>query len=111
MTTPGEEYSAAPRRRTGSGGARLRTVLLVGIGILYIVSVPWYRATDSPFELLLGLPDWATVAVLCYAAAAVLNCLAWMRTEVDDEAPLAPTLTRPGDGPRVGDESSGRHSS
>ena len=111
MATPGGEHSAASRRRTRPGSGRLRTVLLGGIGVLYIVSVPWYRAADSPFELLLGLPDWATVAVVCYAAAAVLNCLAWMRTEVDDDAPLPPTLAHPGGESGGGDPSFERHSS
>ena len=32
----------------------------------------------------LGLPDWVAVALLCYAAVAVLNSLAWLLTDVPD---------------------------
>ncbi len=34
--------------------------------------------------MLLGLPDWVAVAVLCYVAAAVLNAAAWLLTDVPD---------------------------
>ena len=85
MTSPHAEDG---KRR----GGRVRAILLAGIAVLYAVSVPWYRADDQPLELFLGLPDWAAVAVLCYAAAAVLNALAWLRTPIDDDAPLAATL-------------------
>jgi len=73
--------SAAPRgRRT-----RVRAALLVSIGILYLLSVPWYRDPDAPLRLVLGLPDWVAVALACYGAAAVLNAWAWLVTDVDDE--------------------------
>ena len=85
MTSP---HAEGGKRR----GGRVRGILLAGIAVLYAVSVPWYRADDQPLELFLGLPDWAAVAVLCYAAAAVLNALAWLRTPIDDDAPLAATL-------------------
>ena len=63
---------------------RVRYGLLVAIGLLYIASVPWYRATDAPLRLWLGLPDWVAVALLCYIAAAVLNAIAWGFTRVED---------------------------
>ena len=68
----------------------LRRVLLCLIGLLYAVSVPWYRG-DAPPARLFGLPDWVAVAILCYAAAAVLNAAAWLSTDIpesraDDEA-------------------------
>jgi len=67
----------------------LRRVLIFLIALLYAVSIPWYRG-DAPPERLFGLPDWVTVAILCYAGAAVLNSAAWLLTEIpevnDDEA-------------------------
>jgi hypothetical protein len=60
------------------------------IALLYAASIPWYRG-DAPTAMLFGLPDWVTVAILCYAAVAILNSVAWMLTEIpesieDDEA-------------------------
>ena len=45
-------------------GSRLRAGLLGMIAVLYLLSVPWYRADDQPLRLLFGLPDWVAVAVL-----------------------------------------------
>lgn len=78
--------------RPGARGGRVRASLLAAIAVLFGLSVPWYRPDDQPLELFLGLPDWAAVALLCYAAAAVLNAVAWLRTPIVDDAPLAPTL-------------------
>lgn len=61
-----------------------RRVLLVAVVLLYVASVPWYRDPGSPVEIWLGLPDWATVALGCYVGAAVLNALAWYRSDVTD---------------------------
>lgn len=83
------------QRVAGGGRAarrRLRVALLTGIGVLYLFSVPWYRGDDAGLRLWLGLPDWVAVAVLCYAAAAVLNAIAWWLTDVDDAAPLPESL-------------------
>jgi hypothetical protein len=33
----------------------------------------------------LGIPDWVAVALVCYAAAAVLNALAWLLTDLRDD--------------------------
>jgi len=62
----------------------LRAGLLSAIALLYVLSVPWYRRADRAVEIWLGLPDWVAVAVLCYAAAAVLNACAWLLTDVSD---------------------------
>jgi hypothetical protein len=65
---------------------RFRTLLLCGIGLLFVISIPWYRGAAPPQQLL-GLPDWVTVALLCYALAAVLNAVAWLLTEIPGEPP------------------------
>ncbi len=64
---------------------KIRAGLLVLIGVLYALSIPWYREGGADPELWLGLPDWVAVAVLCYAGAAVLNAAAWLVTDVRDE--------------------------
>jgi hypothetical protein len=61
----------------------LRRVLLCLIGLLYAASIPWYRG-DAPPARIFGLPDWVAVAVLCYAAAAILNAAAWLLTEFSE---------------------------
>ncbi len=63
---------------------RLRGLLLAVIGLLYVASIPWYRASGELPGLLLGLPDWVAVALVCYAVAAVLNAVAWWLTDVPD---------------------------
>jgi hypothetical protein len=65
----------------------IRRWLLVAIGLLYVASIPWYREPGAASGVVLGLPDWVTVALGCYVAVAVLNAAAWRRTEVADEAP------------------------
>jgi hypothetical protein len=65
----------------------LRRFLLALIGVLFVLSIPWYRRGGDPAELWLGLPDWVTVALLCYAGAALLNALAWLLTEIPDDDP------------------------
>lgn len=65
---------------------RTRAALLAAIGLLYVLSIPWYRS-EGPSGRLLGLPDWVSVALLCYVAVALLNCAAWLLTEVRDEVP------------------------
>lgn len=64
--------------------SRLRRSLLVGIGVLYAISIPWYRDAGEAPAIWFGLPDWVAVAIGCYALAAVLNSLAWFATEVPD---------------------------
>jgi len=66
---------------------RLRALLLLAIGALYVLSIPWYRNPEDTPSLWLGLPDWVTVALLCYAGVALLNALAWRLTEIPDDEP------------------------
>jgi len=63
----------------------LRGILLFLVGVLFVLSIPWYRRGGDEAELWLGLPDWVTVALLCYAGAALLNAIAWLLTDVPDE--------------------------
>jgi hypothetical protein len=81
------------RDRAGRRG-RTRRALLVGVALLYAASIPWYRDPDSPVATWLGLPDWVTVALACYVGAAVLNALAWLRTDVSDPDPHDGAPTR-----------------
>ena len=74
----------------------LRRALLVGVGLLYALSTPWYRRADAVPEELLGLPDWVAVALLCYAGAALLNAGAWLLSDIPDEE-AAPELELPDD--------------
>lgn len=74
---------------------RLRRILFVAIALLYVISVPWYRADDAPLRIVLGMPDWVAVAVCCYALIAVLNSLAWLLRDTRPEH--ADTAT--GEGP------------
>lgn len=71
------------RRRQG------HRVCMLLIALLYVASVPWYRSADAPLRLWLGLPDWVTVAVLCYVGVAVVNAIAWRLADVPDD-PEAP---------------------
>ena len=66
--------------------AKLRRLLLGLVALLLVLSVPWYRDASAEPALWLGLPDWVTVALLCYAGAAVLNAVAWLLTDLRDES-------------------------
>jgi hypothetical protein len=66
---------------------RLRRVLLLAVGLLYVLSIPWYRVPGESPALLFGLPDWVAVALACYAAAALLNAVAWLLSDVAEVAP------------------------
>jgi hypothetical protein len=59
-------------------------VLLAAIGLLYLVSIPWYRSAGEVGRLF-GWPDWVAVSVGCYVAVALLNCAAWLLTDVPDD--------------------------
>ena len=65
---------------------RARSGLLLVIGALFIASVPWYRETGAPVEIVGGLPDWVAVALGCYVVIAILNGIAWLLTEMPDES-------------------------
>lgn len=67
--------------------ATVRRICLVVIGVLYVVSIPWYRKSGEAPAIWLGLPDWVAVSVLCYVAVAVLNAVAWGVTDVPDALP------------------------
>ena len=62
----------------------LRYTAFVLIAALYLISIPWYRDTDAPLRLWLGLPDWAAVALVSYTLAAAANAFAWRMTEFED---------------------------
>jgi len=64
-----------------------RSGILLAIGVLFILSVPWYRETGAPVEIVWGLPDWVAVALACYVGVAILNAVAWLIVEVPDESP------------------------
>jgi len=70
----------------------LRLCLLLVIGVLYVVSVPWYRASSAEPTLWLGLPDWVAVAVL--------NALAWWMTDIAECSSAEDS--RPGPPPGAG---------
>ena len=91
MPNPSGNGNPGRTRRLG-----LRPVLLGLIAVLYVISIPWYRGDDQELRLLLGLPDWVAVAILCYALVAVLNSVVWMRTPIEDDAPLSRALTSRG---------------
>jgi hypothetical protein len=80
----------------------MRWTLIGAILVLYALSIPWYRANDAPLRIVMGLPDWVAVALLCYVGVAVLNSIAWLLTEVRDDAELPATLRR-GEPPSRGD--------
>ena len=65
--------------------ARVRRWLLAAIGLLYVVSIPWYRRGGEEPGLIAGVPGWVAVAIACYAAVAVLNALAWMLTDIPED--------------------------
>ena len=99
---PAPGLSAWPSARSCDSdcamAARIRLVLLAAIGVLYVLSVPWYRESGAAPEIWLGLPDWVMVAIACYAAAAVLNAVAWRLTAIHDEeeAPTSGSASGPG---------------
>ena len=63
---------------------RVRRALLAVIGVLFAVSIPWYRRGGEEVELWLGLPDWVSLAILCYVGIAALNSVAWLLTDIPD---------------------------
>jgi len=65
--------------------ASVRRWLLVAIGLLYALSIPWYRRGGEAPDLVFGVPDWVAVATACYVAVAVLNALAWQLTDIPED--------------------------
>lgn len=78
-------HSTVSRDYRVSSRARVRRLLLAGIAVLYVISVPWYRETDAPLRVWFGLPDWVAVALGCYIGVAVLNAMAWRLTDIPDQ--------------------------
>ena len=78
-------HSTVSRDYQASSRARVRRLLLAGIAVLYVISVPWYRETDAPLRVWFGLPDWVAVALGCYIGVAVLNAMAWCLTDIPDQ--------------------------
>jgi hypothetical protein len=68
----------------GRPARRLRGALLAAIGVLFGLSIPWYRTGGEVAGSWLGLPDWVSVAILCYVGIAFLNSIAWLLTDVPD---------------------------
>ncbi len=66
---------------------RFRLILIAIIGVLYLISIPWYREAGEAPAIWFGLPDWVAVALGCYLAAAALNAVAWLLTDLPDEDP------------------------
>jgi hypothetical protein len=69
----------------------VRKLLLALIGLLFAISIPWYRDSEVEPSLILGFPDWVFVSLACYLGVAVLNAAAWLLTEIpegdcDDES-------------------------
>ncbi|MEM7411753.1 MAG: hypothetical protein AAF430_16095 [Myxococcota bacterium] len=62
----------------------LRRLLLTGVVLLYILSIPWYRESGAEPAIWFGLPDWVAVAIGCYVGAAILNASAWMLSDLRD---------------------------
>lgn len=84
--TPSASKGPTQKADLGAGRRWIRRLLLLGIALLYIASVPWYReaAPEGELHIVWGLPDWVAVALGCYVGVAVLNSLAWLLTEVPD---------------------------
>jgi len=64
---------------------RVRAALLAAIVVCFVVSIPWYRTAGAMPAQWLGLPDWVAVALVCYALATVLNAVAWLLTDMEDD--------------------------
>ena len=54
-----------------------------------MLSVPWYRETGSAVAFVWGLPDWVAWALGCYVAVAILNCAAWLLTDMPEAGSAA----------------------
>jgi len=77
--------ASEPDGRGRSGWRRrLRMVLLSLVALLYVFSIPWYRASGEAPSLIWGLPDWVLVALACYVTVALLNAVAWLVAEVPE---------------------------
>ena len=78
------------------GRSPLRSALLSVIGVLYVVSIPWYRESGAQSGTFLGFPDWVAVSIGCYFAIAILNSIAWLLTDIPDADDSEPDAGAPG---------------
>jgi len=67
---------------------------LLGIALLFLAAVPWFREAGAEPEIVFGLPDWTAWTLLCFCGVAVLNAVAWWSTDLDDE-PTDPSTEDP----------------
>ena len=67
-----------------------RRILLAGIGLLYALSIPWYREAGASPAIVFGLPDWVAVALACYLGVAILTALAWLLSDIEDPPATPP---------------------
>lgn len=67
-------------------GAR-RALPFVGIAVLLLIALPWYREPGRPPTYWAGLPDWLVIAALCFVGIAALNAWTWWNASWDDEPP------------------------
>ena len=79
--------TASMQERESKG--RLRVLLFGAIGLLFLLSIPWYREANAAPPLLFGLPSWVAVAIGCYLGAACLNAIAWWIVPLSDHLPAA----------------------
>ena len=65
----------------------IRRLALLGIALLYLLAVPWFREAGAEPEIVFGLPDWTAWTLLCFCGVAVLNALAswWLSRRVYPE--------------------------
>ncbi len=82
----GGGLNAAPRGQRGRRGRRAWPPFL-GMAVLLVLALPWYREPGSEPATWVGLPDWLIVAGLCFLGIAALNAWAWWGADWDDDTP------------------------
>ena len=53
--------------------------------LLIVLSIPWYRTGGETGRMVLGLPVWIWVPLLCAVGVSILTSLAALRFWKDDE--------------------------
>ena len=64
----------------------IRRLALLGIALLYLLAVPWFREAGAEPRIVFGLPDWTAWTLLCFCGVAVLNAVAWSMTDLEEES-------------------------